>query len=67
MPQFGVSLNNGFRVVIYDHDLFIIQATGERNIMKKVRQCYLILWPNTSYSCSFFSIVTRRKINFVGF
>ncbi len=28
MPQFGASQTDDARVVIYDHNVFIIQATG---------------------------------------
>ncbi len=28
-PQFGASLTDDSRVIIYDHNLFMIQATGD--------------------------------------
>ncbi len=28
MPQFGASLTDNARVIIYDHNMFIIQGTG---------------------------------------
>ncbi len=30
MPQFGTSLTDDSKVLIYDHNMFLIQATGVR-------------------------------------
>jgi len=44
MPQFGVSLTDNYRVIIYDRNMFIKQATVGKN-------CQLIFLILTNLTC----------------
>ncbi len=59
MPQFGVSLADNSRVISYDHNMFIVQATGNMS--------HVMDWPGfvlIDKRCDFLSMIIECSMGF---
>jgi hypothetical protein len=58
-PQFGVSLADNSRVIIYDHNMFIVQATGNMSHVMDLPGLVLV-----DKRCDFLSMIIECSMDF---
>ncbi len=74
MPQFGTSITDDARVIIYDRNMFIVQATGIlhtactdhcRLSIAIIYGCKLFITTATASNSVFFGIINAHTGNFL--